>query len=127
MTKLLILSNLESIEEEFERLTGYIFSPSNTIIQSKFSSPRGPTTHHKTLEKCIGLNKRLSMETKTLKQQLTSAEGEANYLLTENESLRKEIEDLERGKILPWLIRLTIEHTINFHFPDSSFAMTLKF
>ena len=40
------------------------------------------------------------METKTLKQQLTSAEGEANYLLTENESLRKEIEDLERGKIL---------------------------
>ena len=98
MTKSLILSNLESIEEEFERLTGYIFSPSNTIIQSKFSSPRGPTTHHKTLEKCIGLNKRLSMETKTLKQQLTSAEGEANYLLTENESLRKEIEDLERGK-----------------------------
>ena len=38
------------------------------------------------------------METKTLKQQLTSAEGEANYLMTENESLRKEIEDLERGK-----------------------------
>ena len=67
-------------------------------MQSKFSSPRGSSTHQKTLEKCVGLNKRLSMETKTLKQQLTSAEGEANYLLTENESLRKEIEDLERGK-----------------------------
>ena len=94
------LSNLESIEDEFERLTGFIFSPSNTIVQSNFSSPRGSATHQKTLDKCIGLNKRLSMETKTLKQQLTSAEGEANYLLTENESLRKEIEDLERGKIL---------------------------
>ena len=98
MTKSNISTNLESIEEEFERLTGYIFSPRNTMVQSNYSSPRGPTTHHKTLEKCIGLNKRLSMETKTLKQQLTSAEGEANYLMTENESLRKEIEDLERGK-----------------------------
>ena len=56
------------------------------------------------------------METKTLKQQLTSAEGEANYLLTENESLRKEIEDLERGKTSKVHIRLTNNHSIStFH------------
>ena len=105
MTLFWLFSNSESIDEEFERLTSYILTPSNTSIQSKFCSPQKSGSRQKTLEKCLGLNKRLSMETKTLKQQLTSAEGEANYLLTENESLRKEIEDLERGNMINFLFQ----------------------
>ena len=70
------------------------------VSPRKTSSPRGAVGNQKALEQCISLNKRLSLESKTLKQQLNSAENEAAYLTGENESLKKEIEELERGKTL---------------------------
>ena len=91
----------DSIEDEIERITGYVLSPQKPRSYTKHASPRVPSSHQKALEHCVEhLNKRLSLETKTLKQQLHSAEGEAAYLLGENESLKKEIEDLEKGEVI---------------------------
>ena len=76
-------------------------SPERHGLYQKHAFPRTPSSHQKALEHCVEhLNKRLSLETKTLKQQLRSAEGEATYLLSENDSLKKEIEDLEKGRLL---------------------------
>ena len=89
-----------TLEEEIEQVAGYILYPEIHEHIKKFSTPRGSPSHQKTLEKCMNLNKRLSLETKTLRQQLHSAEGEAAYFLSENESLKKEIEDFEKGELL---------------------------
>ena len=78
----------------------YISSFLQDVSPRKTSSPRVAVGNQKALEQCICLNKRLSLESKTLKQQLNSAENEAAYLTGENESLKKEIEELERGKTL---------------------------
>ena len=88
-----------SINEDIKRLPEYISSFLQDVSPRKISSPRGAVGNQKALEQCICLNKRLSLESKTLKQQLNSAENEAAYLADENESLKKEIEELERGNI----------------------------
>ena len=88
-----------SINEDIKRLPEYISSFLQDVSPRKISSPRGAVGNQKALEQCICLNKRLSLESKTLKQQLNSAENEAAYLTGENESLKKEIEELERGNI----------------------------
>ena len=88
----------EKVGEEIERLTGYILSPDNFDSHHKFDSPRGSENYQKALEHSMCVNNRLSLETKTLKKQLSSAEGEATYLQKENESLKKQLEDLENGK-----------------------------
>ena len=48
-------------------------------------------------EDLIFWNKKLFNETKTLKKQLSSAEGEAAYLQMENESLKSQLKDVEIG------------------------------
>ena len=88
-----------SINEDIKRLPEYISSFLQDVSPRKIFSPRGAMGNQKALEQCISLNKRLSLESKTLKQQLNSAENEAAYLTGENESLKKEIEELEKGKI----------------------------
>ena len=87
-----------SINEDIKRLPEYISSFLQDVSPRKTSSPRVAVGNQKALEQCICLNKRLSLESKTLKQQLNSAENEAAYLTGENESLKKEIEELEKGK-----------------------------
>ena len=96
----LCFSSTVSINEDIKRLPEYISSFLQDVSPRKTSSPRGAVGNQKALEQCICLNKRLSLESKTLKQQLNSAENEAAYLTGENESLKKEIEELERGKTL---------------------------
>ena len=95
-----VFLSIVSINEDIKRLPEYISSFLQDVSPRKTSSPRGAVGNQKALEQCISLNKRLSLESKTLKQQLNSAENEAAYLTGENESLKKEIEELERGKTL---------------------------
>lgn len=81
---------------------------STDTFETNVASLRDLHEHEKKLNNLININKRMSLETITLKKQLVSAESEADQIQSENDFLRKQLIDKQndaRNKISPTVAR----------------------